>query len=304
MDQQANTVSRVQELVYELRISEVMTPNVITISSHATMGELKELLRTRRISGVPVVEGDHLVGIISIENLIKTLEEGKIESKISEHMTTNVLALLPEETLVKAVNLFARYGYGRFPVVSSEGKLVGIITKGDIVRAVLRQMEVTWQTEETRHHRASHIFEDIESGQTSLILRYVVKSQDLVHGGDASSKIKRALERLGAHPAVVRRVAVATYEAETNVIIHSFGGEITAEIHPESVDICVVDSGPGIPDIDQAMQAGFSTAPDWIRELGFGAGMGLSNIKACADVMKLTSEMGKGTRLELTIRLQ
>src|SRR5450756_1074008 len=163
MDQQASAVSRVQELVYELRISEVMTPNVITISSHATMGELKELLRTRRISGVPVVEGDRLVGIISIENLIKALEEGQIGTPIGEHMTTNVLALLPEETLVKAVNLFARYGYGRFPVVSSEGKLVGIITKGDIVRAVLRQMEVKWQTEEIRHHRASHIFEDIES---------------------------------------------------------------------------------------------------------------------------------------------
>jgi CBS domain-containing protein/anti-sigma regulatory factor (Ser/Thr protein kinase) len=304
MDQQTNTVSKVQELVYELRISEVMTPNVITIRSDATMGELKELLRIRRISGVPVVEGDRLVGIVSVENLIKALEDGEIETRISEHMTKNVLALLPEETLVKAVNLFARYGYGRFPVVSTEGKLVGILTKGDIVRAVLRQMEVKWQTEEIRRHRASHIFEDIESSQTSLTLRYNVQSQDLVHGGDASSKIKRALERLGAHPAAVRRVAVATYEAETNVIIHSVGGEIIAEIHPESVDILVVDRGPGIPDIEQAMQPGYSTAPDWIRELGFGAGLGLSNIKACADMMKLTSEMGKGTRLELTIRLQ
>jgi CBS domain-containing protein/anti-sigma regulatory factor (Ser/Thr protein kinase) len=304
MDQQANTVSRVQELVYELRISEVMTPNVITISCNATMGELKALLRTKRISGVPVVDGDRLVGIISVENLIKALEEGRIGSSVGEHMTTNLLSLLPEETLVKAVNLFARYGYGRFPVVSTEGKLIGIITKGDIVRALLRQMEIQWQTEEVHRHRSNRLFEDIESSQTTVTLHYLVKSQDLVHGGDASSKIKRALERLGAHPAIVRRVAVASYEAETNVIIHSYGGEITAEIHPDRIDVSVVDKGPGIPDIEKAMQPGFSTAPDWIRELGFGAGMGLSNIKACADVMKLTSEMGKGTRLEMTIKLQ
>jgi CBS domain-containing protein/anti-sigma regulatory factor (Ser/Thr protein kinase) len=304
MDQQANTVSRVQELVYELRISEVMTPNVITISCNATMGELKALLRTKRISGVPVVDGDRLVGIISVENLIKALEEGRIGSSVGEHMTTNLLSLLPEETLVKAVNLFARYGYGRFPVVSTEGKLIGIITKGDIVRALLRQMEIQWQTEEVHRHRSNRLFEDIESSQTTVTLHYLVKSQDLVHGGDASSKIKRALERLGAHPAIVRRVAVASYEAETNVIIHSYGGEITAEIHPDRIDVSVVDKGPGIPDIEKAMQPGFSTAPDWIRELGFGAGMGLSNIKACADVMKLTSEMGKGTRLEITIKLQ
>ena len=103
---------------------------------------------------------------------------------------------------------------------------------------------------------------------------------------------------------MVRRVAVATYEAETNVIIHSQGGEIIAEIRPESMRITATDTGPGIADVAQAMQPGFSTAPDWIRELGFGAGMGLSNIKACADSMKLDSQVGVGTRLELIFKLQ
>jgi len=301
---QPTEVSRVQELVYELTISEVMTRDVATISPQASMRDLKVLLRDHRISGVPVVENDKLVGIISIENLIQALEERKIDSPVSEHMTTNVHTLHPDDPLVKAVNFFARYGYGRFPVVENDNQLVGIITKGDILRATLHQMEVKWQAEEIHRYRASHIFEDIESQETSLILRYTIKAQDFVKGGEASSKIKRALERLGAPPGVVRRVSVAVYEAETNVIIHSVGGEIQAEIHPDLVTINVIDYGPGIPDIEQAMQPGYSTAPDWIRELGFGAGMGLINIKNCADSMKLTSSMGEGTRLELTFKLQ
>lgn len=301
---ETSELTRVQELVYELKIEQVMTRNVITISPDCSIQDLKEVLRVKRISGVPVVEGDRLVGLISIENLIRALEKGEISARVGDKMTTQVQAVRADESLVSAVNLFARYGYGRFPVVDAEGKLVGILTKGDIVRALLRQMEVQWHAEEIHRYRASHIFEDIESDQTGLILRYFITAHDFVRGGEASSKIKRALERLGAHPLIVRRVAVAAYEAETNVIIHTFGGEMLAEIRPDRLKITVIDKGPGIPDIEKAMEPGFSTAPDWIRELGFGAGMGLNNIKACADEMKLTSEVGVGTRLEMTFKLQ
>jgi anti-sigma regulatory factor (Ser/Thr protein kinase) len=135
-------------------------------------------------------------------------------------------------------------------------------------------------------------------------LRYNVKAKDFVHGGEASSKIKRALEALGGHPRIVRRVAVAAYEAEVNIMIHSFGGEMIAEVRPERMRLTAIDTGPGIADVEQALQAGFSTAPDWIRELGFGAGMGLSNIKSCADDMRLTSTVGVGTRLEMIFYLR
>ncbi len=304
MDQKPAELTKVQELVYELKIEQVMTRNVITISPDRSMRDLKELLRVKRISGVPVVRDGELVGMISIENVIRALETNDLEATVGEKMTTQVQYVRADESVVSAVNLFARYGYGRFPVLDAENKLVGLLTKGDIVRGLLRQMEVQWQAEEIRRYRASHIFEDIESDQTALILRYSVKARDFVHGGEASSKIKRALERLGAHPGIVRRVAVATYEAETNILIHSYGGEIIAELRPERMRIIAIDNGPGIPDIEQAMQAGFSTAPDWIRELGFGAGMGLSNIKACADEMSLQSEMGVGTRLEMIYKLR
>ena len=271
-------ISRVQELIYELKVDQVMTKEVVTVEPSLTIRELKELLRVKRISGVPVLDAGDLVGMISIENLIKALERGQLSATVGETMTTRVRTVRNDDSVVNAVNIFARYGYGRFPVVDADGKLVGILTKGDIIRGLLRQMEVQWHTEEIQRYRASHIFEDIESDQTGLILRYKVASRDFVHGGEAASKIKRALERLGAQPRVVRRIAVAAYEAETNVMIHSYGGEIIAEVRPERMKLTVIDSGPGIPDIEQAMQAGFSTAPDWIRELGFGAGMGLNNI--------------------------
>lgn len=304
MNANPGEITRVQELVYELKISQVMTRNVISVTPDSTLGDLKELLRTKRISGVPVVQEGALVGMISIENVILALERGELTEPVRSRMTTNVVSARADDTVVSAVNLFARYGYGRFPVLDSSGALVGILTKGDIVRGMLKRMEIEWHAEEIERYRASHIFEDIESDETGLILRYRVKSQDFVRAGEAASKIKRALERLGAHPRIIRRVAVASYEAETNLVIHSVGGEIIAEIHPDRIKLVAVDSGPGIADVQQALQAGFSTAPDWIRELGFGAGMGLSNIKACSDSMKLESQLGVGTRLELTIKLQ
>ncbi|MBC7234850.1 MAG: CBS domain-containing protein [Chloroflexi bacterium] len=297
-------LTRVQELVYELRIEQVMTRNVITVTPNQTIAELKEVLRVNRISGCPVVENGVLVGMISLENLIRALENGELDAPIRHKMTSSVVSVRADESVVSAVNLFARLGYGRFPVLDKDGNLVGIITQGDIVRGLLKQMEVQWHAEEIKRYRASHIFEDIESDQTALILRYSVKAHDFVHGGEASSKIKRALERLGAHPRIIRRVAVATYEAETNVMIHSYGGEIIAEVRPERMRVTAVDTGPGIPDIEQALQPGFSTAPDWIRELGFGAGMGLTNIQACADEMKLESTVGVGTRLEMIFKLK
>jgi len=298
-------ITRVQELVYELKIDQVMTREVITIAPDSTMGDLKELLRVNRISGAPVVQGEELVGIISIEDLIRLQEDSdQLSTPVDAKMTTQVRTVRADDSVVGAVNLFAKYRFGRFPVVDAEGKLVGIITQGDIVRGLLRQMEVEWHAEEIRHYRASHIFEDIESDQTGLILRYLVEAHDFSRGGEAAAKIKRALERLGAQPRVIRCIVIAAYEAEMNLIIHSYGGEIITEVRPRRVKLSALDRGPGIPDVEKALEPGYSTAPPWVRELGFGAGMGFTNIKACADEMKLNSEVGVGTRLELYFGLQ
>ena len=303
MERSRTDLTKVQELVYELRIEQVMVREIITCSPDLTMADLRTLLRVKRISGVPVVVGRRLVGMISVDNLLRALERGELTATVGEKMTRQLVSLRPEETVVSAINLFARYGYGRFPVVDGAGELVGIVTKSDIVRGLLKQMELLWQAEETRRYQYSHLFEDIESDETTLTLRYAVKQHDFVRGGQASSKIKRALERLGAQPQVMRRIAVATYEAEVNIMIHSHGGEIIAEVRPDQMTITAQDTGPGIEDVSQAMQPGFSTAPDWIRELGFGAGMGLYNIRNCTDDMRLTSEPGLGTKLVMVFKV-
>jgi anti-sigma regulatory factor (Ser/Thr protein kinase) len=103
------------------------------------------------------------------------------------------------------------------------------------------------------------------------------------------------------HPEVVRRVAIATYEAEMNLVIYAGGGRIRVRIGPQEIFVRVADSGPGIEDVDKAMQPGFSTAPEWVRELGFGAGMGLCNIRRCATRMDLKSTVGVGTQLGIHV---
>lgn len=159
--------------------------------------------------------------------------------------------------------------------------------------------------EELRLYRASHLFEDIESDRTSLILRYNIRPRDFTHGGAASSHIKRALIRLGASPQIARRCGIAIYEAEMNLIIHTTnGGTIRVEIEPHRISMRTYDDGPGIENIELAMQPGYSTASDEVRELGFGAGMGLVNISRCVDNMELESEPNKGTLLRMKIFLK
>lgn len=297
--------TKVQELVYELKIEQVMTSNVVTVTPDVGLSAVMELLRLNRISGCPVVDNGSLVGIISIEDLIKALSYGEIEASVGERMTKAVITVNANDSVIEAVKRFSQHRVGRLPVVDRDKRLVGILTSGDITRGLLKAIQLDYHAGEISKYRASHIFEDIVSDQTSLILRYKVRAKDFDHGGEASSKIKRALERLGAQPQVVRRVAIAAYEAEMNVVIHSSdGGEMVAEIQPSQIRVLAIDYGPGIPDIEMAMKPGFSTAPEWIRELGFGAGMGLFNIKRCADEMKLVSDAGRGTRLETVFSLK
>jgi len=297
--------TKIQELIYELPIERVMKKDVVRVSPETSMTELKEVLKVNRISGVPVLDGSQLVGIISIEDLIKALVEGDVQAPVGKRMTTRMITVRENESVVEAVKKFAQFKVGRLLVVNDQGQLTGILTGGDITRGLLEAISLDYHAEEISRYRAKHIFEDITSDQTSLILRYKVHGKDFKKGGNASSKIKRALGRLGGIPEEIRRVAICAYEAEMNLIIHADdGGELIAEMRPDVIRIRAIDRGPGIPDVDQAMSPGFSTAPNWIRELGFGAGMGLMNIKKCADSMRLESTLGMGTELEIVVYLR
>ncbi len=297
-------ITRLQELAYEVKIGDVMTRNVITVEPQNTMAELREVLRDHRISGAPVLENGELVGIISLEDLIKALAAGDMEARIGEKMTRNPVTVRADETVVMAIKYFNRHGFGRFPVVDREGKLVGIVTRGDIIRGLLKQLEMEYHREETLRHQVTHIFEELVSDLTSITLRCRVEAQNFDGAGEVSSKIKRALTRLAVPPQIVRRAAIVTYELEMNLIIHTTaGGEILAEVQPDRIIIRAMDTGPGIPDIEKALQPGFSTAPDWVREMGFGAGVGLSNVQRCADEMLIESPNAQWTSVKVVIYL-
>lgn len=130
---------------------------------------------------------------------------------------------------------------------------------------------------------------------------YVVDGTDFTRAGEASGKIKKTLKDIGFPPQAVRNTAIAVYEAEINLVIHAGGGEIDVEITPEYVKVVLTDHGPGIENVELAMQEGYSTAPDRIRALGFGAGMGLPNIKKYSDEMDIQTELGVGTVMTLKI---
>jgi CBS domain-containing protein/anti-sigma regulatory factor (Ser/Thr protein kinase) len=304
-DQDAKHITRVEELSYDLKISDVMSQDVKYVTPDMRMVDLLELLRQARISGAPVVSDGNLIGVISLEDLIRSMCAMDVEAPVEKYMTTKIIAVNSFDPVVEALEMFIKANVGRLPVVDESGRLVGMITKGDITRGVLIALQKDYQVEEIRRYRASHLFEDINSDRTTLILRYLIKPRDFIRGGNASSNIKRALIRLGANPQIARRCGIAVYEAEMNLVIHTTnGGIIKVEIEPHRILMKATDDGPGIANIPQALQPGYSTATEEIRELGFGAGMGLPNIKRCVDKMTLDSSQGKGTRLDMTIYLQ
>lgn len=304
-DKEAESITRLEELAYEIRVQEVMTRDVKALTPDMPMKMVLELFRNARISGAPVISNDELIGVISLEDLIRCLTAGEMDATVEEYMSRDLVIVRSTEPVVEALKLFVDTRHGRLPVLDSTGKTVGILTKGDITLGLLKALQRDIHAEELRQYRASHLFEDIISDRTSLILRYTIKQGDFTHGGAASSFIKRALMRLGAGPQIARRCGIATYEAEMNLIIHTNnGGIIRVEIEPNQIKIDVSDDGPGIKDVEQAMKPGYSTASEEIRELGFGAGMGLINIQRCVDVMQLDSTWGKGTRLTMKIFIQ
>lgn len=295
-------LTKIQELVYELRVVDVMKTDVITVTPDTSMSEFKEVLRKKNISGTPVTEGDRLIGIISIEDLINWLTDCEDDYPLRKRMSKDVQTVFSDEPLVYAVSKIEQLGYGRLPVIDrATGKLVGIVTKGVIIEGLLRALEVDYQEEEIHRYRASHIFEDIIADETELIMNYHIVGGEFERGGEAASGLKKTLKRLKFSPSICRRAAIAAYEAEMNVIFYTDGGDMRINLSPRIIHIDVVDHGPGIPDIEKALEPGFSTASEWIREQGFGAGMGLNNIQNCADAMDIQSKINEGTRLDIKI---
>jgi CBS domain-containing protein/anti-sigma regulatory factor (Ser/Thr protein kinase) len=305
-DRDIREFSLIHELVYQLKVRDAMTRNLYMVGPRDSMRLAQQVLREKRISGLPVVDNNRLLGIISVEDIIRALDLNHISAEIGDYMTRKVITLRPEYTLAKALNIFNRYPYGRFPVTDADGQLVGILTQGDITRRLM--FELNSVAEQAAVREAQHMAESIaaqpENKVGEFLLEATLKPGDFDNAGILSNQVKKKLQSMGIEPEIVRRAAIACYEAETNLIIHTLGGTMTARIANGKIIMEARDIGPGIPDIQQAMSPGFSTASDSVRALGFGAGMGLPNIKKCADKFEIQSEMGLGTHLKVEIELK
>ena len=137
----------------------------------------------------------------------------------------------------------------------------------------------------------------------TIRFHYDVPGDDFTRAGEASSSVKKALKKVGLPADIIRNVAIAMYEGEINMVIHANGGFAEVSVYPDRIVIVLDDKGPGIPDVSLAMQAGYSTAPEQIRSLGFGAGMGLPNMKANTDEMTIETEIGVGTKITMTVKV-
>ncbi|MDR2070875.1 MAG: CBS domain-containing protein [Treponema sp.] len=289
--------SIVLELIYQLKIKDVMCQAVISGKATDTMRHIQKVMRENYITGIPIVEDQRLVGLVSIDDIVTALDKGYIDRPVSERMTRNVIVLEDDMPLSFAISYLNKYRYGRFPVLNKQQELVGILTSKDVVRTLLVEMnrEVL---------RLEKIYQNAAGPAGSFSeMEFATVRYDFELAGRASTEIKKALKQRSIDPKIIRRVAIASYELEINQVVHSNGGTISCSIQPDRVVILAVDGGPGIADVNLALQEGWSTANEWIRSLGFGAGMGLANTKRVSDEFQIKSAMGSGTTVRSVVFL-
>jgi CBS domain-containing protein/anti-sigma regulatory factor (Ser/Thr protein kinase) len=287
--------SVVLDLIYQLKIKDVMGKNVVTAKKTDTLRYIQALMRENYISGLPITDGKILLGIISIEDIIRALDQGYIDKGVEEYMTRNVIVLEEDMPLSFAITFLNKYRYGRFPVVDKKKEVVGIITSKNVIHTLLMEMNKEVLRLESLNRKDARLL-DKYSEMSFTTVRY-----DFELAGRASTEIKKALKSRNVDPKIVRRIAIASYELEINQVVHSLGGTMNYSIQPEKVVIEAIDNGPGIADLSLALQEGWSTADEWIRSLGFGAGMGLVNTKRVSDEFSISSTVGVGTTVRSAV---
>ncbi len=289
----------VLEILYSLKVRDAMSSPVVCSAPGDSMRDVQYRMRDHNITGIPIVEDGRLVGLVSMGLVIEALDSGRIGQKAGELMTRTVISLEDDMPLAFATTYFNRYKFGRFPVLDRDGRLVGIVCASDIIRALL----VAMNTEVERLEEKLSAAVPLERPAEGLIHSIAqVTHFDFENAGRASADIKKALKSLSIDAAIVRRAAVACYELELNQVIHSDGGSIYCVAGRGRIEIVAEDRGPGIADVEAAMTEGFSTATEWIRSLGFGAGMGLPNTKRVSDDFSIDSGPGRGTFVRVVIK--
>ena len=197
-----------------------------------------------------------------------------------------------------ALRYFDRYHYGRFPVINRDQHLVGLISQRDINRALL--VELSRELNRLENRTRETVGPDASKG-IYVLREFPICKYDFENAGKASNLIKKVLQEKQIPPKIIRRIAVASYELEINLCVHSDGGVLSWQISNGRAEVVARDAGPGIEDVEWACRDGTSTANEWIRSLGFGAGMGLVNVKRVSDEFEITSKKGSGTTVKSVI---
>ena len=281
------------ELLYKLRVRDVMSEHLYSLPRTATMRDVKAMMAERRITGIPIVENRRLYGLISIENLLQAYERGAIDAPVTDFMTTSVISVEEDMPLSIVMGYFSKYAFGRFPVLSVDNEPIGIITARSLSTRLLVELFKEVAALE------AHLPPPPPVTSTCYFKTFRVQKSDFEHAGMAATEIKNTLAARGAPPKIIRRVAIAAYELEINLVVHSDGGTLTFRADEDDIQLIAKDTGPGIADISKAMQEGFTTANEWVKALGFGAGMGLPNAKRVSDHFHIVSELGKGTTVTI-----
>jgi CBS domain-containing protein len=288
----------VLELIYKLKVKDVMCKNVYTSSPDQPMYAIQDILKKNSIKGIPIVEGRKIMGIVSMENVLQSLESGTIEDEAFRHMSRKIIALEEDMPVFFAISYFGRYTYRRFPVVNRKNELVGIVTSRDITNRLLAESHTEIERLEKKNA-------DTRGQLPRRIERwFAVNRYDFENAGFASTEIKKILRSKKIDKNTARRIAIAAYELEMNLVTHSNSGSIHFLMDEQRAIIQSEDSGPGIADVDSALQEGYTTATEWIRSLGFGAGLGLPNVNRVSDEFYITSEPSRGTHAKSVIIIE
>jgi anti-sigma regulatory factor (Ser/Thr protein kinase) len=230
-----------------------------------------------------------------MDDIIQALDGGYIEEPAEKRMSRNLIMLEDDMPLFFAISYSEKYRYGRYPVLNKDKELVGIITSRDILNTLL--VEINKEIEKLEQ---KSVAPPVSDGNI-VRLEFSVRRLDFENAGKASTEIKKCLIAREIDPKLIRRVAVASYELEMNQVVHSHGGKIAFRADAEKAEVTAVDAGPGIADVEQALQEGWSTANEWVRSLGFGAGMGLPNARRVSDEFSISSELGRGTSVKSVV---
>ena len=292
-----NSHDVILDIIYRVKIRDVMSKNPNTVAPDDTVMNAKKLLKEKGISGMPVVKDRHLKGIISTHDIFECYERGSMNDRVSDYMSRNIVMLEEDMPISFALTYFNKYKYRRFPVLNKNKEISGIITSRDINVYLLNEINSELQKIDKKKQKES---EKISKGK--FYKQFNIRKFDFENAGKVSFSIKKTLKKNNIPQPVIRRVSIAVYELEINQVVHSNGGHIVFVMDENEITINAVDSGPGIKNLDQALEEGYSTASEWIRSQGFGAGMGLPNVKRVSDNFEISSTPEKGTEVIINIK--